>query len=272
MVWFRGDCHTHSLRSTGGELTPAQVAAEARAFGLDFIAATEHDTTDTLAAWATQSGEDLLVIPGRENITPAGHWLSLADRLRVVAHPHAPYPTGTFAAPLDGFDLIEVWNGPWHSDVPWQADNEAALATWSRDPAARPAIGNSDIHLAGQLGAAHTVVRADELTTEAILTSLAAGRSWITDAVTTELTFEARRGGHVAQIGDRLPPTPSPAELLIQVHGVPGATISVHTEHGKVHETTESTARLSVVAGLSRVEVRHPDGSMAALTNPIFLG
>lgn len=181
-------------------------------------------------------------------------------------------PSWRITAPLDGFDLIEVWNGPWHSDVPWQADNEAALATWSRDPAARPAIGSSDIHLAGQLGAAHTVVRADELTTEAILTALTAGRSWITDAITTELTFEARRGSHVARIGDRLPPTPSSVELLIQVHGVPGATISVHTERGEVHETTEPTARLSMAAGLARVEVRHPDGTMAALTNPIFLG
>lgn len=30
--------------------------------------------------------------------------------------------------PYQGFDVVEVWNGQWSSDVPWQADNEAALA------------------------------------------------------------------------------------------------------------------------------------------------
>jgi hypothetical protein len=58
----------------------------------------------------------------------------------------------------------------------------------------------------GVLGVAHTVVRADELTAGAILDALAAGRSRITDSAATELTFEARRGGHVALVGDTPPP------------------------------------------------------------------
>jgi hypothetical protein len=32
--------------------------------------------------------------------------------------------------PFLGFDVVEVWNGPWTSDRPWNADNEAALAEW----------------------------------------------------------------------------------------------------------------------------------------------
>lgn len=87
--------------------------------------------------------------------------------LCVAAHPYAPYQSGTFMYPYQGFDLVEVWNGPWTSDVPWQADNEAALAWWGRGLTAgvghkrrRPVIGNSDTHLEGQIGIPHTVVLA----------------------------------------------------------------------------------------------------------------
>jgi hypothetical protein len=38
--------------------------------------------------------------------------------------------------PFDGFDAVEVWNGLWSSDRPWNADNEAALAEWGRGLAA----------------------------------------------------------------------------------------------------------------------------------------
>ena len=41
--WYRGDCHVHSVCSNGGELTPAQLVAGARAAGLDFLATTEHN-------------------------------------------------------------------------------------------------------------------------------------------------------------------------------------------------------------------------------------
>ncbi|MFG1603310.1 PHP-associated domain-containing protein [Actinoplanes sp. NPDC049265] len=251
MAWFRGDCHTHSARSSGGELTPAQVVAAAREFGLDFLAATEHGTDENFADWAATG---FPVLRGRENITPDGHWLDIEGRLRVVAHPHAPYPGGTFTLPPDGFDLVEVWNGAWRSDVPWQADNEAALAGWLLDPLTRPAVGDSDIHRAGQIGVAHTVVRADRCTPGAILDGLAAGRSWITDSASTELTFEARRGDHVAQIGDTLPPGDGEPELTVDVRGVPGARVELHR--------TDAYAL---------VEVRHPDGRMAALTNAIRL-
>jgi hypothetical protein len=50
--WYRGDCHVHSARSNGGELTPARLAS-ARMSGLDFIAITEHNTADTHGAWGS---------------------------------------------------------------------------------------------------------------------------------------------------------------------------------------------------------------------------
>lgn len=98
------------------------------------------------------------MILGQEITTQTGHWLALgiepsqvvewrygvddnvidqhrgrvhrAGGLCVVAHPHAQYPTGEFLFPYRGFDVVEVWNGQWTSDLFWQADNEAALADW----------------------------------------------------------------------------------------------------------------------------------------------
>lgn len=199
------------MASHGGELTPDRVVAGARAAGLDFLAATEHNRTDTYDDWRRHA-DDLLVIGGQEVTTETGHWLALgiprglvvdwhygvrdglvgrqldevhrAGGLCVAAHPHAPYPSGTFRYPYQGFDVVEVWNGPWTSDLPWQADNEAALSGWARGLAAgirrgswRPAMGNSDTHLENQIGVPHTVVLADGLTPGAILGGRPPGRA-----------------------------------------------------------------------------------------------
>jgi hypothetical protein len=84
--WYRGDCHVHSVHSTGADLTPEQLAAEARAAGLDFVATTEHNTDDGHDAWAPHAGDDLLVImvrrspPGRgtgsRSASGRGRWSS----------------------------------------------------------------------------------------------------------------------------------------------------------------------------------------------------
>lgn len=311
--WYRGDCHVHSTRSHGGELTPAQLAAGARAAGLDFIATTEHNTSDGHGDWGPY-GEELLVILGREITTRTGHWLALgiapgqevewrygvrddavdrhvrqvreAGGLCVAAHPHAPYPSGLFMYPYQGFDVVEVWNGPWASDVPWQADNAAALAEWGRGLAAdvhggrwRPAIGGSDTHLAGQLGTPHTVVLAEELSTDAVLAGLRAGRSWIAGSAAVELSMTVAAGDRRAGIGERLPTGGEAAVVRVELSGVPSGTVSFHTERGRAHREQLPADGSGAVewrtsaesAASVRVEVRHPGGDMAALTNPVVL-
>lgn len=303
----------HSHRSHAGELTPEQLASAARQVGLDFVAVTEHNTADTHSAWQQLAGDDLLVILGQEVVTRTGHWLALGiepgqvidgdygvrdDRigqamarvhrtggLCVAAHPHAPYPSGTFAYPFTGFDAVEVWNGRWASDLPWNADNEAALAEWGRGLAAgvhagrwRPAIGNSDVHLAGQIGTPQTVVRAGVLDSDAILAGIRAGRCWIAGSATVQLSFTAEAGDRVAEVGDQLTTGGKPVVLRLRVHGVPSGTVSFHTDRGQAHHQTlppegagsiewSTSASESMFA---RVQVRHSDGHMAALTNPIL--
>jgi predicted metal-dependent phosphoesterase TrpH len=290
------------------------LGVEARTLGLDFIAVTEHNTAAAHGTWAAVAGNDLLVVLGQEMTTRTGHWVALGldpgqevewrygvrdevlDRhlasvrevggLCVAAHPHAPYPTGLLMYPFDAFDLVEVWNGLWRSDLPWNADNEAALAEWGRGLASgvnrgrwQPAIGNSDAHLAGQLGRPHTVVLADELSTTAVLAGLRAGRSWLADSMAVELSFEVAAGDRSAGIGDGLRARGEPVVARLEVHGVPCGSVSFHTEQGVTHqESLPGNGSGTVEWGFSgtdtgfvRVQVRYDDGSMAAITNPVLV-
>jgi hypothetical protein len=278
------------------------------------MAITEHNTADTHGAWGRLAGDDLLVILGQEATTQTGHWLALGIRpgqvvewryglrhdvigqhvtqvhqaggLCVAAHPHAPYPGGVFTYPFDQFDAVEVWNGLWSSDRPWNADNNAAVAEWGRTLAAGirsgrwlPAIGNSDTHLDGQIAMPHTVVLADELSTSAVLAGIRAGHSWIAGSTAIDLSLHARAGERSAGIGDQLDTFGKPAVIQSVVSGVPSGTVSFHTDRGTVHRETlpgdgPGTIEWRTSAEESafvRVEVRQPEQQMAALTNPVIL-
>jgi hypothetical protein len=311
--WYKGDCHVHSARSHGGELSPEQLAADAREAGLDFIAITEHNNAETHAAWSELAGDDLLVILGQEVTTQTGHWLALgveagqvvesrygirdnligryvrqvhdAGGLCVAAHPYAPYPGGVFTYPFEEFDAIEVWNGLWESDLAWNADNSAAVAEWGRSLAAGigggrwlPAMGNSDTHLAGQIAVPHTIVKADELSVAAVLDGIRMGRSWIAGLPGVELSVHATSAGRQAGIGELLTTDGEPAVIRVVVGGLSGGTVTFHTERGTVHRTAVPDGGMSVEwetgaeeSLFVRVEVRHPNGHAAAISNPIIL-
>jgi len=305
-TWYRGDCHVHSVHSDG-RLTPEQLAPAARRAGLDFIATTEHNHAGAHSAWADAG---LLVILGEEVTTPNGHWLALGIRpgqvvdwryrvrdrvigrhlaevhgaggICVAAHPHAPYPSGQFMYPYAGFDVVEVWNGLWASDLSWNADNEAALAEWGRALTAdvaegrwRPAMGNSDTHLDDQIGVPQTVVRAGELSPAAILAGIRAGRSWIAGSAAVQLSVTATCGGRTADIGDRLETAGATVVVRVEVGGVGDETVSFHTDRGRVHrEPAAGVVQWRTNAEESAfvsVEVRRPNGHMTALTNPVIL-
>ncbi|MFR9726267.1 hypothetical protein ACL02R_23310 [Streptomyces sp. MS19] len=130
--------------------------------------------------------------------------------------------------------------------------------------------GGSDAHLPGQLAHPHTVVHAEDLTTAAVLSGLRAGRSWIAASAAVELDVSAEASGRVAGIGERLA-ADGAALVRVTVAGVPGGTVTLHTEQGPAHRTTAETVEWHTDAAFVRAEVRHPDGKMAALTNPVVL-
>ncbi|MEV0403099.1 CehA/McbA family metallohydrolase [Actinoallomurus sp. NPDC050550] len=326
-AWYRGDGHLHTVYSDGKRL-PAEVAAGARAAGLDFMVSTDHNTSASHAVWGQYSGDDLLIVTGEEVTTRNGHWLALGlpagewidwryrsrddafgrfarqvhsvGGLVVPAHPYCPYVACQWKFGYDDADLVEVWNGP------WTYDDESAVDTWDAKlgEAVRtgkrwlPAMGNSDAHSEPQvIGLPHNVVYADDLATDAILGGLRAGRTWIAESHTVQLTFAVTGNGGKAGIGETLTaPTGAPIDVRLDVEGVPNGTIRFITDEGQMHqESLPASGSGSVVwqtttslAAYVRAEVRHPmaDGTpgkgntmgpnlmwgpMAALTNPVFL-
>ncbi|GGM02652.1 phosphoesterase [Streptomyces fumigatiscleroticus] len=318
-AWYRGDCHLHSWHSDGRR-TPAEIAALARAAGLDFINSSEHNTHSAHAHWADVAGDDLLVLLGEEVTTRNGHVVALgtdpgtfvdwryrardnrfgrfARRIRqagglvVPAHPHATCIGCNWKFGFGEADAVEVWNGP------WTADDEVALADWDgmlvasvrEDRAWIPAMGNSDAHRdPDAVGTPQTVVLADDLTREAILAGIRAGRSYVAESQKVSLAFTALgpRGEH-AGIGERLTvESDAPVTVRLEATGAPRCTVSLVTDQGVLFTSdplpVSGTGAVewrttASYAAYVRAELRHETaagalpGALAAFTNPIFLG
>lgn len=129
------------------------------------------------------------------------------------------------------------------------------------------------------MGTPQTVVAASEPTADAILAGIRAGRSWIAESAAVELSVEMAAGDCTAGVGERLRTREQPAVMRVDVSGVPSGTVSFHTDRGKVHRECLPDDGSGVVdwctsaeeSAFVRVEVRHPGGRMAALSNPIIL-
>ncbi|GAA4217169.1 CehA/McbA family metallohydrolase [Actinocatenispora rupis] len=305
--WYRGDCHLHTVFSDGRR-TPGEVAAAARARGLDFLGSSEHNTPASHPAWGAHAGPDLLVLTGEEITTRNGHCLAIglppgtwidwrfraadgvfdgiADQVReagallVPAHPYGTCVACSWKFGYARADAIEVWNGS------WELTDEATLAMWDGLLVAGdrwiPAMGNSDAHAHDDVvGLPQTVVYADALSRTGILAGIAAGRSWIADDAGVGLTFEVSAGGTRAGIGERLAAGPdTPVTVALDVTGVPDGTVRLVTDRGTVHTApADGPVRWTTTARYTnyvRAEVRHDDdvtpyGSMAAMTNPVFV-
>lgn len=317
-AWYRGDCHLHSVHSDG-KRTPAGIAAAARAAGLDFINSSEHNTSSAHGAWDGLWGDDLLVLTGEEVTTRNGHVIALAmdpgtfvdwryrardnrfghyakavrraGGLVVPAHPHATCIGCHWKFGFGDADAVEVWNGS------YTPEDEIALAEWDNSLVAAvrtsrpwvPAMGNSDAHREpDQVGLPQTVVLADDLSREALVSGIRAGRSYIAESSAVSLSFGASGGrGHHAGIGERLrvEGDDTPVTVRLEVTGAPDCTAHLVTDQGTLFTAALPKSGTGAVewrttpayAAYVRAEVRHPaavpglPGALAALTNPVFL-
>jgi len=296
-AWYRGDCHLHTVYSDGKRL-PAEVAAGARAAGLDFMVSTDHNTSSSHAVWGQYAGSDLLIVTGEEVTTRNGHWLALglpagewvdwryrsrddafarfsrqvhrAGGLVVPAHMYCAYIACQWKFGFEDADATEVWTGP------WTYDDEHAVSTWDQKlgEAVRtggrwlPAMGNSDAHSEPNvIGLPHNVVYADDLATDALMDGLRAGRTWIAESAAVQLSFTATGNGRQAGIGERLTlPADTPVDVRLDVSGVPHGTVRFLTDEGQMHqESVDASGTGTVVwrttaslAAYVRAEVRHP--------------
>ena len=190
---MRIDLHCHTTRfSACSSLAPEDIAARARAAGLDGICLTEHDRLwppDELRRLADRFG--LVVLRGMEVTTEVGHVLvfgvdtappgmflarSLAAAVRragglaALAHPGRagqPHVPPDQIASL--FDAVEVLNG---SDG--AAQNEAALALAVRT--SLPGIAGSDCHAPHEVGTVATVLPVRVETEAELVAALRLGR------------------------------------------------------------------------------------------------
>ncbi|MFI9720498.1 CehA/McbA family metallohydrolase [Streptomyces sp. NPDC052396] len=295
-AWYRGDSHLHSVYSDG-KRTPAEIAAAARAAGLDWIVTTEHNTTSSHGAWQGLWGSgpdgELLILTGEEITTRNGHVLALATDpgvfidwryrarehsfarftraihraggLVVPAHPHATCIGCNWKFGFEGADAVEVWNGP------FTPDDEIAIAAWDNTlvSGARwlPAMGNSDAHREPQVvGLPQTVVLADDLSRPALLNALRTGRSYLAESAAISLSFQLTdaHGAH-ADIGGRLPAAPdSPVTARLTVSGAAGCTASFITDQGTLFTAPVPAdgkvewRTTPAYASYVRTEVRHP--------------
>ena len=296
-AWYRGDCHLHTVYSDGKRL-PVEVAAGARAAGLDFMVSTDHNTTSSHAVWGQYAGPDLLIITGEEVTTRNGHWLALglppgewidwryrsrddtfarfsrqvhrSGGLVVPAHMYCAYIACQWKFGFDDADATEVWTGP------WTYDDEHAVSTWDQKlgEAVRtggrwlPAMGNSDAHSdPNVIGLPQNVVYADDLATDAIMDGIRAGRNWIAESSAVQLAFTASGYGRQAGIGGTLKvPADAPVDIRLDVQGVPHGTVRFITDEGQMHQESLSDAGDGTVvwrttaslAPYVRAEVRHP--------------
>ena len=262
-AWYRGDCHLHTWYSDGRR-TPAEVAALARAAGLDFINSSDHNTHSSHPHWAPEAGDDLLIMLGEEVTTRNGHVLALgtdpgtfvdwryrardhlfarfAHRIReagglvVPAHPHGTCVGCGWKFGFGEADAIEVWNGP------WTPDDEVTLAAWDNQLVASvrggrgwlPAMGNSDAHRdPDAVGLPQTVVLADDLTREAIQEGIRAGRSYVAESRNVSLAFTASADDQAAGPGERLEVArETPVTVRLEATGAPRCTIRFVTDQG----------------------------------------
>ncbi|CAM5423936.1 CehA/McbA family metallohydrolase OS=Streptomyces rimosus subsp. rimosus (strain ATCC / DSM 40260 / JCM 4667 / NRRL 2234) OX=1265868 GN=SRIM_017845 PE=4 SV=1 [Streptomyces rimosus subsp. rimosus] len=171
-----------------------------------------------------------------------------AGGLVIPADPHATCIGCNWKFAYEEADAVEVWNGP------FTLDDEVAIAEWDNALVAYtqgrgrflPAVGHSDAHRDPDvIGLPQTVVLADTLSREAILTGIRAGRTYLAEssALTLALTATGPKAEH-ATFGDRLPVHDSAeATINLTVTGAPsGCTARILTDQGQLFATPLPTS------------------------------
>jgi len=305
--WYRGELHLHTTHSDGLWST-AEMAAEARSRGLDFMFLTDHNTNTGVEDLRRAVGGRTLVLPGAEITTFNGHALALgvegwidwrtglggrtaddvaravreAGGVFVVAHPDAP-PDDVCTGcrwTHEGFDpalahAVEVWGGLW--DGP-EEENPGCVALWHRwlDAGHRlTATGATDAHHKKHWEGAVplTYVDAEELSLRGILEGLRAGRTFVSSG--PELGMRA-----VGPDGREWPlgaTVPGSARIEAWCDRAPRAELRL-VSGGGVAARAEVTGRGAVSAGAAGAawhvaELWSPDtATLLAITSPLYVG
>jgi hypothetical protein len=308
--WYRGDLHGHTVHSDGSWQI-ADLLDSARAFKLDFVTLSDHNTVAPLAEFISMAQPDLLTIGGIELTTYYGHALALGIhdwvdwRVRpsertmpqiatevaaaggtfIIAHPMSvgdPICTGcdwSYADMMPGpARFVEIWNGGiWESE----SGNEAALAlwySWLNQGHHLVATAGTDVHGPPPAGVqpGFNIVYAEALSEAAILQAISLGHLYLSDGPQIEFTAQSADGTS-AMIGERLHADRVTINASWQATEQ-GDQIRL-IANGQVlvaqpaHEHGQKQWQLDVAQPHWYVlEVRNLIGHLRAVTNPIFVG
>ncbi len=185
------DLHVHSEASFDGCMTVQQIAALAKARGIDGVAICDHDIVYT----GPTEVDGVLIIPGAEFSTEHGHLLGLfltapiqyttweetvraihdQGGLTVLAHPYQNKDSGSlapFRPILDDLDAIETWNSRAARKNP-KANDYAFIMALMKE---KPTTGGSDAHVPQEVGRGFLTVEVEEPTLEAIKAAIRSGK------------------------------------------------------------------------------------------------
>ena len=192
------DLHSHSFFSCDGISSPEEMIAAAKSKGLDGLAITDHDNSDSVD-YLLERGlmrkdglpvDGFLLVPGVEVSTAEGHLLCLGARLSgdlkgvsaaevcrlihevnglaVPSHPFDRFRAGIREDVLETLpiDALEVFNAATTLD----RHNRKALHYAKRKRIGM--IASSDAHHADAIGTAYTILETEELSLASVLTHL----------------------------------------------------------------------------------------------------
>ena len=301
--WYRGDLHMHTVYSDGDSY-PHEVAAAARANGLDFYGITDHNRARSPVGLVPEGEGWPVLVPGVEVTTYAGHfnvwgtegWYDFrtptaaglqaavdaarADGGLVALNHPKPFGPPWDYPEVEGFDAVEAWNS-W-----WGKLNNVSTAFWAERlataaPTAWPTgICGSDAHRIGQadqtstplsasrIGCPTLWVQADgALRPEAILAAVRAGRCFMSESPFGPQLYARRAGDDIVT---RVVDAEGDALLAVGPHGC----LDACALRGRDVTRRWAVADLAGEPGIPfvRFEIHTPTGGVRALSNPVWLG
>lgn len=305
-AWLLGDLHTHTLHSDG-IWTLTSLAAAAQKAGLDFLAVTDHNVASHHYEIDRMPAAGPLLIKGIELTTYGGHmnvWgvptgqmiehrempgdnaalqAAVAQAHKLGALISVNHPFGTckacdwaFDKTVPNFDGIEVWNGA------WTRDDQLALNWWDsllRSGRHITAIGSSDSHgPQNELGLPTLRLYAEKRSLTGILDAITHGRATISASPPIQVELVANAGSERAIPGEELAvTTASQPHLLVTLQGVTQGAVVLYSNTGEFRRWPLTSAPfhqdllVPAAPAYYRIEARDANGSMLALTNPIWI-
>lgn len=261
--WYKGDLHCHTFHSDARG-APEILHAAAKQAGLDFLAIADHNTITQRRYFCPNSSPDLVFVRAMEITTATGHanvygvdeWIDFrmsqpsdAHTLARLVHEKGGLlsinhdkPTIQWDYELPEIDCQEVWQSHW---LAW---NWVALARYQQRLASGlriSLIGGSDFHQPAELQPEGPFVLArpttflwlHELSEDAVLAAMKAGRGYVTESPTgphLSITANGQSMGSVLPAG--------PVEASAMVKGGEGDRLVWLDATGPIHEQLVDSA------------------------------